>query len=283
MLHTVQRQTASWPQDIEFSLLPRLRRLTIDIVLRRVFADSESVPDGRWSMLREMLLAMLAVTDSVVYPLPILRHGPGRVVWKRFLRQRFVVDRLIHLLVDECRATGGPDRDDVVAVLLAARNPDGRPLSRRQLRDNIVTMLASGHETTASQLAWAFQLLAHHPRVQRRLIEEIDNEEGERYLLATIQEVLRHRTVFPFTVPRAVKQPIEIGGWTYEPPVHLLGCIYLLHHDPDVYPEPEEFRPERFLEGQPSPQTWLPWGGPPALPGLASGAAGDEDGAAYGA
>ena len=102
-------------------------------------------------------------TDSVVYPLPILRHGPGRVVWKRFLRQRFVVDRLIHLLVDECRATGGPDRDDVVAVLLAARNPDSRPLSRRQLRDNIVTMLASGHETTASQLAWAFPVARASP------------------------------------------------------------------------------------------------------------------------
>jgi cytochrome P450 len=261
MLHTIRHQTASWPRDIGFPLLPRLRRLTMDIILRRVFNDSELAPDDRRMMLQEMLLAMLAVTDSVVYPLPILRQGPGRVVWRRFLRQRFAVDTLIHPLIDECRVMNDPDRDDVLTVLLAARNPDGRPLSRQQLRDNIVTMLASGHETTASQLAWAFQLLAHHPRVQRRLIEEIDKDTGERYLLATIQEVLRHRTVFPFTVPRAVKQPIEIGGWMYEPPAHLLGCIYLLHHDPDAYPEPEEFRPERFLEGQPSPQTWLPWGG----------------------
>ncbi len=73
--------------------------------------------------------------------------------------------------------------------------------------------------------------------------------------------MLRHRPVFLFAIPRAVKRPIEIGGWIYRPPAHLLACIYLLHHDPDVYPEPEEFRPERFLEGQPSPYTWLPWGG----------------------
>ena len=124
-----------------------------------------------------------------------------------------------------------------------------------------MSLILAGHETTASQLAWAFQLLAHNPRVQRRLIEEIDQDTDDVYLTATIQEVLRHRPVFLFTIPRAVKQPIEIGGWTYRPPVHLLGCIYLLHHDPDVYPEPDEFRPERFLEGQPSPYTYLPWGG----------------------
>ena len=79
-------------------------------------------------------------------------------------------------------------------------------------------------------------------------------------MTATIQEVLRHRPVFLFTIPRAVVRPVEIGGRTYDPPAHLLGCIYLLHHDPDVYPEPDEFRPERFLEGQPSPYTYLPWG-----------------------
>jgi cytochrome P450 len=171
------------------------------------------------------------------------------------------VDTLIYELIQERLAESGPLRDDALTMLLDARNPDGSRLSQRQLRDNVVTVLVSGHETTAAQLAWAFQLLAHNPRVQELLINEIDANAGDAYLTATIQEVLRHRTVFPFTVPRVVKQPIEIGGWTYEPPAHLLGCIYLLHHDPAIYPEPEKFRPERFLEGQPSPYTYLPWGG----------------------
>lgn len=259
ILDTVRHLTASWPRDIGFPVLPHLHRLTLDIILRRVFTNSES--EGRLPTLRTTIVAMLAVTDSVVYPLPLLRHGPGRVIWTRFLRQRSDADALIHELVDERASASDPDRDDVLATLMMARNSDGSPLSPSQLRDNIVTVLASGYETTSSQLAWAFQLLAHNPGVQRRLIEEIDRDAGDAYLTATIQEVLRHRTVFPLTVPRAVKRPIEIGGWMYRPPVHLVGCLYLLHHDPDVYPEPEEFRPERFLEGQPSPYSYLPWGG----------------------
>ena len=99
------------------------------------------------------------------------------------------------------------------------------------------------------------------PGGARRLIEELDGGGGEEYLTATVQEVLRHRPVFLFAIPRAVKQPIEIGGWTYRPPTQLLGCIYLVHHDPELYPEPHEFRPERFLESSPSTYTWLPWGG----------------------
>ncbi|HTR88668.1 MAG TPA: cytochrome P450 [Solirubrobacteraceae bacterium] len=144
--------------------------------------------------------------------------------------------------------------------MLGARDEDGAPLSATQLRDNVMTMLVAGHETTSAELAWAFQLLAHNPAVQERLIEEIDAG-GEEYLTATVQEVLRHRPVFLFAIPRAVKRPIDIGPWRYEPPAHLLACIYLLHHDPELYPEPHVFRPERFLEGQPSPSTWLPWGG----------------------
>jgi cytochrome P450 family 135 len=124
-----------------------------------------------------------------------------------------------------------------------------------------MSLILAGHETTASQLAWAFQLLAHNPAAQQRLIDEIDRDAGDEYLTATIDEVLRHRPVFLFAIPRAVKRPIEIGGFTYEPPTQLLACIYLLHHDPRVYPEPERFQPERFLEGQPSPRLWMPWGG----------------------
>jgi cytochrome P450 len=260
VIDTVRSATASWPRDVPMPLHPRLRALTLEVVLRRIFAGREHRFEDRLPALLEGVLAMLTVTGSVMLPLPILRRGPGQAVWRRFLRRRAEVDMLIYALVDERLRSGRADRD-ALAVLLAARNIDGTPMTRTQLRDNVMSLILAGHETTASQLAWAFQLLAHHPDVQRRLIREIDEDAGDTYLTATIQEVLRHRPVFLFTIPRAVVQPIEIGGWTYEPPAHLLGCIYLLHHDPTIYPEPEKFRPERFLEGQPSPYTYLPWGG----------------------
>jgi cytochrome P450 len=145
---------------------------------------------------------------------------------------------------------------------LATLPSDEHPHDRqRRLRNNVMSLILAGHETTAAQLAWAFQLLAHHPAARDRLLREIDSESGDEYLTATIQEVLRHRCVFVFAIPRAVAKPVEIGGWTYTPPVHLLACIYLLHHDDAAYPDPGAFRPERFLEAPPDPSTWMPWGG----------------------
>jgi cytochrome P450 family 135 len=151
--------------------------------------------------------------------------------------------------------------EDLFCRLLEARNPDGSPRSPRQVRDDFMSVVLAGHETTAAELAWAFQLLAHNPRVLERLTEELDGGRCEEYLTATVNEVLRHRPVFLFAIPRAVKRPIEIGGWTYRPPARLLACIYLLHHDPEIYPDPEEFRPERFLGCSPAAPLWLPWGG----------------------
>lgn len=256
----VRREAASWPRDTPFALHPRLRALTLEIVLRTIVGAPGSLSDDRLYALRDHLLAMLSVTGSAVFPEPLLRHGPGRRIWKRFLHDRAEVDELIYAIIkDRVRERG--DSGDALSALLAAHNKDGSMMSPRQVRDNLMSIVLAGHETTASELAWAFQLLAHNPRVLDRLIEEIDGDSGEEYLTATIKEVLRHRPVFLFSIPRAVKQPIEIGGWTYRSPTQLLGCIYLVHHDPELYPEPQEFRPERFLEGAPSTYTWLPWGG----------------------
>jgi cytochrome P450 len=121
-------------------------------------------------------------------------------------------------------------------------------------------VILAGHETTASELAWAFQLLAHDQAVAGRLVDDLDGGR-ERYLTATVQEVLRHRPVFLFTIPRVVRRPFAIAGSTYDAPVHLVGCIHLMQHDPDLYPEPQAFRPERFLDASPRPEVWLPWGG----------------------
>jgi cytochrome P450 len=257
----VRRAVGAWPRDVSVPLHPRLRALTLEVVLHRIFTWRKPESEERLAILRDRVLAMLDVTGSVVFPVPALRHGPGKITWKRFLRDRAEMDELIHALIAEHGVDGEAGGQDALGMLMAARNVDGTPMTELQLRDNVMSLILAGHETTAAQLAWAFQLLAHNPVAQQRLIEEIDDGSEEEYLTATVQEVLRHRPVFLFSIPRAVKQPIEIGGWTYRPPAHLLGCIYLLHHDPATYPEPDEFRPERFLEGQPNPYTWVPWGG----------------------
>jgi cytochrome P450 len=255
-----RREVASWPREVPFALHPRLRALTLEVVLRMIFGSSASLTDHCLYALRDRLLAMLSVTGSAVFPEPLLRHGPGRGIWKRFLCARAEVDRLIYEIIEDRIRLGGSSAD-MLDRLLQARNPNGSPFSSQQVRDNLMSVVLAGHETTASELAWAFQLLAHNPAALERLTAEIDEGVGEEYLTATIHEVLRHRPVFLFTIPRAVKQPIALGGWTYRPGTQLLGCIYLLHHDPLLYPKPHEFRPERFLETSPARSIWLPWGG----------------------
>jgi cytochrome P450 len=253
----VAREVATWPRDTPLALYPRLRTMTLEIVLRSIFGSD--LDGERLRALRDRLQAMLAVTGSAVLSEPILRHGPGRLTWRRFLRDREAVDDALYGLIDERRETEGSD--DVLARLMSARHPDGSRMSREQLRDNVMSIVLAGHETTAAELAWAFQLLGHNRAALRRLTEEIDRDRGDAYLTATIQEVMRHRPVFLFTIPRAVAAPIGLGGLTYLPPARMLGCIYLVHHDPALYDRPHEFRPERFLESPPGSHAWLPWGG----------------------
>jgi cytochrome P450 len=253
----VCREVASWPLGEPFAVYPRLRALTLKVIMSSLFGGE----DPAFAELHERLLGMLTVMASMLLQEPRLRILPGwRGRWRRFVSQRSEVHRLIYTLIERRRNTCERD-GDLLAMLLAARNQDGAAMSDRQVRDNLLSVLIAGHETTASELAWAFQLLAHNQSAQARLIEELDDAHGEEYLTATINEVLRHRPVFPFAVPRTVNQPIEIGGLTYHPPTRLLPCIYLVHHDPALYPAPHEFCPERFLSSPLRARVWLPWGG----------------------
>jgi cytochrome P450 len=159
------------------------------------------------------------------------------------------------------RAPDDGERDDILATLLAARHDDETPMSEQEIRDELMTALVAGHETTASQLAWAVERLAREPRVVARLSEEIDAGESDEYLTATINEILRLRPVLPNAEPRLTKRPIEIGGFRYPAGVSLLASAYLLHHDADIYEAPFEFRPERFVDSAPGTYTWIPFGG----------------------
>jgi cytochrome P450 len=254
----VAREIATWPVDTVLAIHPRIRALTLRVILRAIFTDTGAAMGS----LHERLMEMLSVSSSLVLQEPKLRHLPGwRATWRTFARQRRDVEGLIYGLMSRRRAEASSEPCDLLDMLLSAENADGAPMPDRNIRDNLMSMIVAGHETTTGELTWAFQLLAHNPDVQDRLIEEIDNGRGDEYLTATVQETLRHKPVFLFAIPRKVVQPVEIGGWAYRPGVHLAACTYLMHHNPELYPQPHRFWPERFIGQTQQARTWLPWGG----------------------
>jgi cytochrome P450 len=144
-------------------------------------------------------------------------------------------------------------------MLLQARHEDGSAMSDRELRDELLTLLTAGHETTATALSWAVERLIRHPEKLARLAEEV--QVGERqYLEAVVTETLRLRPVISI-VARRLTEPVEIGGWSLPAGVTVTPSIYLVHRRPDVYPNPERFEPERFLDNPPGTYTWIPFGG----------------------
>ena len=258
MEELAEREVASWPAGQPFELHPRFQALTLEIILRAVFGLDAG---KRLEALRDLMTKVLefGTTPASVNP-RLQRNFGGYGPYARFARVRKEADQLVHEQIDE-RRRSGERRDDVLSMLLDAQHEDGSEMSRKEIRDELMTALVAGHETTASELAWAFEALAREPRVLSRLHEEIDGGEEDAYLTATIQEVLRRRPVLPQAEPRLVKKPIQIGDWHYEPGVVLAANAWLVQHDPDIYPDPFAFRPERFLDEQPGTYTWIPFGG----------------------
>jgi cytochrome P450 len=256
-------EIASWPKSVEVELHPRLQRLTLEIILRAVFGLERG---ERLEALREVLTAALKFTESPLSLIP-LRPGPferfvlGGGPVARLMRLTSEADALIFELIDDRRRGGDTGNADVLAMLLEARHEDGSAMSPQELRDELMTALVAGHETTASQLAWAFAELSHEPGVQGRLCEEASAGDEDAYLTATINEVMRRRPVLPNAEPRLVKKPVSIGAFEYPTGVVLTANAYLVHHDPTIYPDPYQLRPERFLDEQPGTYTWLPFGG----------------------
>ena len=249
-----EREVAGWPLGDPVPLHPRLQKLTLEVILRAVFGVD---PGGRFDALRGHLTNILAVGATPAGMLPVLQRGRR---WASFLRAREETDALLFELIDKRRQAADAERDDVLEMLLAARHEDGSPMSNQELRDELMTLLVAGHETTASELAWAFERLARTPAVLRRLTRAVDSDDDD-YITATVQETLRRRPVLPIAAPRYVVEPVEIGGWTYPAGVSLAVNAYLIHHDATIYPDPYAFKPERFLDEAPGTYTWIPFGG----------------------
>jgi cytochrome P450 len=187
--------------------------------------------------------------------------GPRRVAERGTLRA--ALDPADDLIYDEIRARrSAPDlaeRDDVLSLLLQAQHEDGTGMTDRELRDELMTLLVAGHETSATALAWAVEALARHPAALGRLRDEVDSGD-DTYLDAVVKEILRLRPVIALVLRRLI-EPMEIGGRLLPAGVNIAPCIYLVHRRPDIYDEPRAFRPERFLDTPPGTYTWIPFGG----------------------
>ena len=247
MEEVAEAEVASWQPDAPFALHARTQALTLEVILRAVFGAREG------KQLDDLRAAMKELMDLGASPLtllPIFRRRLGPLTtWGRFVEARDRADELLLALIDE-RRRSGEEGDDVLTMLLAARDEGGEPMTDRELRDELVTLLVAGHETTASALSWGFEQMVRQPDVLER-VTRAAVEDDASYLEATVKEILRRRPVLPIAQPRRIKQPVEIGGHRYEPGPAFAACIYLVHHDASVYPEPYAFRPERFLDGSP--------------------------------
>jgi cytochrome P450 len=247
-----------WPADRAMRMRPRMQAMTLEIILRAVFGVGEG---ERLTRLRDQLRRTLNLLSHPRRAMFMVLLGPDRL--RRFPPFRRQMERVDALLYEEISARrGAPDlaeRDDILSLLLQASHDDGRLMSDRELRDELMTLLVAGHETTATALSWAIELLSRHPAEFERLQADVAAGDGE-YLDAVIKETLRLRPVIALVLRKLV-EPMEIGGRLLPAGVSIAPSIYLVHRNPEIYPEPERFRPERFLEQPAGTYTWIPFGG----------------------
>jgi cytochrome P450 len=258
MVETTARHLASWPRGEVIAMLPKMQALTLEVMLRVAFGVSDA---AQVSQVLPPLAEFLGFADSYRTLLSIATQG-------RFLRGTFadferrrtrVLDVLTDLIEERRREPDLESRVDVLSMLLRVRDVDGDGFGDRELRDELMTLLLAGHDTTATALGWAFDLLAHNPNQARLLACDVDAG-NDTYLDACVKEVLRIRPVIPET-GRRLAVDREIGGWRL-PAGTLVGAnVYLLHRRPQEYTEPDAFRPERFIEGTPTLHAWHPFGG----------------------
>lgn len=251
---TIQ-DVASWPRDVPFALEPRMRAITLEIILRLVFG----LADGpRHDELRVRFAGLLPRGAGNLALVPALRRElGGHSPWGRFAANVRAIDAVLLAEIAERRdASDLEERTDILSMLLGAVAEDGTPLTDRELRDELMTLLLAGHETTATALSWAFELLFRHPGAYAALAEAPDGP----WLDAVATETLRLRPPLPVVV-RRLSRDTTVAGLALEAGTRVAPCIFLAHREPARWPEPAAFRPERFLHTAPPTYAWLPFGG----------------------
>jgi len=251
----VARDVASWPEDEPFAMHARMQGVTLEVILRAVFGVTDP---GRRTRLADRLGRLLAGTASAGLQFAVLasrRFGaPDPMTRLQGLRRE--IDAMLDLEIAERRAD---PREDILSMLVAARFEGGEPMDAAEIRDQLMTLLLAGHETTATGLAWTFDLLMRHPAVLERLVAEVDTGE-QAYTRAVVSESLRLRPVVPLA-GRRLASPLTVDGHVLPAGTDVTPAIWLAHTRADRYPEPFAFRPERFLDGAHSTSAWVPFGG----------------------
>jgi cytochrome P450 len=252
-----EAEVGRWKEGDRFLMRKRMRALTFEVIVRAVFGVTER---ERIERLRSALVSLIDM--QTVFLLPnALRRDLGR--WSpggRFQRRLKAADALLYDEIERRRAEPNlGDRTDVLSLLLQARDEDGQPMTDVELRDELMTMLLAGHETTATGLAFAFDLLPRNPQVLARLRDELDGGD-DAYLEAVVTESLRLRPVID-AAERTLTKPRRIGGWDLPPGIRVYPAIAVVHLREDLYPQPHEFRPERFIDEDAQSYSWLPFGG----------------------
>ncbi len=253
-----RREIATWRRGETVQVARRMQDVALEVIVRAVFGVNDAVELGE---MRRRVLAMLEWLTSPRAMAGFIVRGPERWPHWQALKDalRPLDEALLREIAARRRATDLEERDDILSLLLRARFEDGEPMSDRDLRDQLVSLLIAGHETSATAIGWAAERLLRHPEALERATHDAREGDGE-YVAAVCKETLRLRPVVPL-VARRLAEPRTIGGYDIPAGADVAPCIYLVHHRPDVYPEPDAFRPERFLGVTPGTYTWLPFGG----------------------
>jgi cytochrome P450 len=273
LIRDITEQVISrWTLGKPFRVRASMQEISLRVILQAVFGLDQG---ERFQQLRQLISSWLdtfnsPLSSSLLF-FPLLQQDLGpRSPWGRFLRQRQQIDDLLYAEIRERRAKPNRQGQDILSLMMAARDEAGQPMTDMELRDELMTLLFAGHETTASALTWALYWIHHLPEVRDTLLRELNNlgsspESGEvarlPYLTAVCQETLRIYPIALFPFSRIVKSSFHLMGYEFTPGTMLLPCIYLTHHREDLYPEPKRFKPERFLERQFSPYEYFPFGG----------------------
>jgi cytochrome P450 len=247
-----------WPVDRPFEMLKAARALTLDVIVKVIFGVDDPDEVGRLGRPFERLLN-LGVSEQLTVRYA-LRHAGALRVWPARARANREIDDVVMPLI--ARRRNDPrlsEQLDILALLMCARGDDGERLSDSEIRDDLITLMLAGHETTATTLAWIFDLLLHHPDALRRVQAEAESGE-EAFTTAVINETLRVRPPAPLTA-RVAAQPFAIGGYRIEAGTRIVVHIIAINRNPRIYDYPNEFRPERFLGSRPETYAWVPFGG----------------------
>lgn len=255
---TTHAAMCSWPVDRPFEMLGAARSLMLDVIVKVIFGVDDPDEVRRLGRPFERLLK-LGVSEQLTVRYALRSVGALRVWPSRAQARRAIEDVVMPLIAQRRKDPAAVERTDILALLMRARGDDGGRLSDSEIRDDLITLMLAGHETTATTLAWAIDLLLHHPDALRQVQAEAVSG-TEAFITAVIDETLRIRPPAPFTA-RVVARPFRIGGYRVDPGTRIVVHISAINRNAAVYERPHEFRPERFLGARPQTYAWLPFGG----------------------